>query len=343
MRETVATITWLLLASTLIALLALSSSVASAQDASSQPTGAGAASQPSAEDRTAAADAFDRGTRAYLARDYGRAAQWFETAYSMAPASAALVQAVRAHERAGNRVRAATLALRLTVTYATDRGAMRQAEQSLRVASELVRVDVGCERACTIELDGSLMELASFFLEPGAEHIIRATFDTGSIEERVTGTAGEVRALRMEAPPAPPEVVAVVEPEPEPEPEPAPVPVPSSGSGISPAFGLVALGLTAVAGGVLVWSGVDALDGVPAYEAAPTPAGLADGQGRELRTNVLIGVTAGLAVTTLVLMIVADWGGGSSEETTSPEAVTLTSVAPLPVEGGLVMAAGGRF
>lgn len=297
---------------------------------------------PSAEERQAAADAFDRGTRSYLARDYARAAEWFETAYRMAPASAALIQAVRAHERAGNRVRAATLALRLTVNYTGDRAAARQAETTLRLASELVRVDVGCERSCTIELDGTLQELASFFVEPGGEHVIRATFDTGSVEERFTGAAGEVRALRMEAPPAP--VVAETETETEVETEGTEVPVTTpvvasgGGGGLTPVVGLVGVGLTAVAGGVLVWSGIDTLDGVGPYEMRPTPAGLADGQSRELRTNVLIGVTAGLGVASVILLAVADWDGDPQPAEQPP----VTAVI-VPTEGGALAAVGGSF
>jgi hypothetical protein len=60
---------------------------------------------------------------------------------------------------------------------------------------------------------------------------------------------------------------------------------------------------------VLIWSGIDTLDGVPAYQADPTTERLADGQMRELRTNVMIGVTAGLAVTTLIFALVTDWDG----------------------------------
>nr|MDQ3036002.1 hypothetical protein [Myxococcota bacterium] len=81
---------------------------ARAQDAADAPPIP--AAEPTAQERQAAADAFDRGTRAFLARDYPRAGQWFETAYRMAPAAVALIGAVRAYERGGNVQRAATLA-----------------------------------------------------------------------------------------------------------------------------------------------------------------------------------------------------------------------------------------
>lgn len=301
--------------------------------------------EPSAEERQAAADAFDRGTRAYLARDYARAAEWFETAYRMAPASAALIQAIRAHERAGDRVRAATLALRLTVNYPTDRAAMRQAESTLVLASELVRVDVGCARHCTIELDGTLMELASFFLEPGGTHVVRATFDTGTVEERISGAAGEVRALRIEAPTAP--VVAetpAAEPGrlPEPDAQRTSGPVVARGGGLTPALGLIGVGLTAAAGAVLIWSGIDTLAGVDPYRMDPTPARLADGQSRELRTNVLIGVTAGLALASAIFLLVADWSGASADLDAPAAEPSLTAVIA-PIDAGVIAAMRGSF
>ncbi len=63
--------------------------------------------------------------------------------------------------------------------------------------------------------------------------------------------------------------------------------------------------LTLIAGGFLVWSTLDMYDGVAAYEATPTMSGLAAGQDREARTNILLGVTAGLAGATALALILA--------------------------------------
>lgn len=320
--------------------LALVACVWVAPPARAQDTAEAPAAEPSAQDRQAAADAFDRGTRAFLARDYPRAGQWFETAYRMAPAAVALIGAVRAHERGGNERRAATLALRLEAVHGDDADAARQAQQTLRAhASTLVRVDVVCEGECTVELDGTLMEHPSFFVAPSTEHVVRATFSAGSAEQPIAAAAGgETRELRFEAPP-PPEPVAVVDPAPEPIAAPDArdrVPVQGGGGGISPAFAITGLVLTAIGGGVLVWSGIDTMDGVPAYELDPTPARLADGQERELRTNVLIGVTAGLAAVTVLLAIFTDWDGSPSEQ---PSVQALVA----PIDGGAAGFVGGRF
>ena len=114
---------------------------------------------------------------------------------------------------------------------------------------------------------------------------------------------------------------------------------PASGGGLSPVAFAIALGATAVAGGVLTWSGLDTLDGVPAYRDMPTVERLRDGQSRELRTNILIGVTGALALTSLILAIVTDWDGEpeSAAQGTAPQVSLFVS----PDAGMLTL--GGRF
>jgi hypothetical protein len=105
----------------------------------------------------------------------------------------------------------------------------------------------------------------------------------------------------------------MTEPEPEPTvatPEPAPVepepavvtPVAEPEASRLPTwvfFG--AAGLTAAVAGVTVWSGLDTLSARDDYVADPTEAGYEDGISRQRRTNVLIGVSIGLAVGTAVV------------------------------------------
>src|SRR5690606_26751605 len=106
-----------------------------------------------AGDQQSAAAAYDHATALYVSREYAQAAALFETAHRLAPASAALIQAVRAHGRAGNELRAATLALRLEALYPDDRAATRAAAVALRPAGQFARVDVTCE-GCRLQLDG---------------------------------------------------------------------------------------------------------------------------------------------------------------------------------------------
>ncbi len=291
----------------------------------------------SARDRQSAAEAYDRGTAAYLAEDFEGAAQWFETAYRLAPAAAALVQATRAYQRAGNEQRAATLALRLNASYPDDRTARTTAQRALAAARRFLRVDVTCAGDCTLEVGGAIMGHTSFFLAPDADHEVTAEFETGRVTQTARGAAGETVALSFEAPPAP-------EPEPEPEPEPVtPEPEPivqpaEGGGGVPLAVTITGLVITAGLGGVLIWSGVDALDGVPAYEANPTAEGLADGRSREERTNWLIAGTAVAGAATVILAIFTDWGGGDG----NAEDTAVTATLDLGPDRA-ILGARGRF
>jgi len=309
--------------------------------------------EPSAADRDAAATAYDRGTSAFLSHDYARAAQWFETAYRLAPNPQALLGAMRAHERNGDLMRAGTLALRAAAFHADDPAAARAASATLAQATPLfLRVNVTCIASegsadCTVELDGVLASHTSFFVAPDIAHRIVAAFATGNAETSVTGAAGETRSVTLEAPPPPAEGVVMAG-----EAGGSRLVVASDPRGLSPAYFAVGSVLTVAAAGTLIWSGVDTLAGVGPYEADPTPERLADGQGRELRTNVLIGVTGALAVTTIVLGIVTDWDGAPSEAAEAPAApsptVSAVSVAPMPnVSGdgvdGAMLGVTGRF
>lgn len=263
----------------------------------------------SVEDRAKAAEAYDRGTSAYLSAEYERAAHWFERAYRIAPTSAALLQAVRAHSKAGNSIRAANLALELQDKYPNDARAAKAADAVVaRVAPQGVLVTATCEKACTLELDGALVRHPSFFVTPNVEHSVRAAYEQGETSTFVQGEPGSTKSVALAAPAAPP-----------------PPPLPRW------AF-FSALGATVALGAVTVWSGVDANRGVSDYETAartasspginngesPTPAEraqslLEEGQDKERRTNILIGVTAGMAVSTAVLGVFTNWKGDSRE------------------------------
>jgi hypothetical protein len=300
-----------------------------------------AQSEPSAADRAAAGEAYDRGTAAFLAHDYARAATLFETAYRLAPSAPALIQAIRSHEHAHETLRAGSLALRLEALYGSERQAARQAHTTLQAAtSHFLRVDVTCSATCTIELDGTVEDYTSFFVDPATAHSVRASFDTGAAAaQATTGAAGATQALaftRPEPPPPPPVEVAEVVPPPHEEPPP-PAPPPPASSGLHPGIFIAAAGLTLAAGGVLIWSAVDMYNGVPAYNANPTDALYQAGHQTEIRTWVLEGVTGALAVTSVLLAIFTDWnalGGGSSEH---------ASIAPYASPYGAGLVARGEF
>ncbi len=286
----------------------------------------------SVEDRAEAADAYDQGTSAYLSERYELAAHWFERAYRLAPTSTALLQAVRAHHKAGNSIRAADLTLQLRDEYPADARSKQITDtliEAVQPANVLVKAE--CEKACTLELDGALVQHPTFFVTPDVEHSLKAAFDNGETSTFVQGAAGTTKTVTLAGPAPPP-----------------PPPVPRW------AF-YSSLGATVALGAVTAWSGIDANNGVSDYESAarsanspginnggsPTPqqqaqALLDEGQKKERRTNILIGVTAGMAVTTVVLGVFTNWKGESRDATSKriePSVAVSTKGGGLTIKG----------
>jgi hypothetical protein len=287
-----------------------------------------------AEDRRGAAAAYDRASAAYLSRNYEQAAEYFEVADRLAPSAAALVQAVRSHQRAGNELRAASLALRLAARYPNDRQAQSVASRVLDGAGErYVRVDVECD-GCAVLVDGAVLDHPSFFVEPGEEHRITAHFETGDVEETVQGDAGETRAISLDAPAPTGPPVPSDEPAPTGPPSAVDPPEVDDGGGLPPVAAVIAGVLTLGAAGVATWSGLDALAGVDGYEADPTQDALERGQARERRTNILIGVAAGLAAVTIALALLTDWDGEEESDASLRASVAIVPGGGAAVVGG---------
>ncbi|MFI5306781.1 MAG: tol-pal system YbgF family protein [Polyangiales bacterium] len=312
------------------------------------------AQQSDARQRQAAAEAYDQGTAAYVAGDYEKAAEWFETANRMSPAAPALIQATRAHQQAGHNARAATLALRLTTEYGSEPSAQQVGQGVLdQLSGQLVRVDVSCN-GCTLDVDGTLQERNSFFVDPGDEHTVTAGFETGERKSQMSGRAGETKTLSFTAPPPPPpredgSTGGAVEAHAE------------GGKPLKPVFTFIGAGVT---GALLIASIVSTIDmssGVTPYETAankynqcvkntPTKcetlyadakSKLDSGQSKETRTTVFwIATGAAAAATTVIAALLTDWSGKSSANTPAePE----LSLGIAPTDRGLAAAMKGRF
>ncbi|MEM7606420.1 MAG: hypothetical protein AAF411_13770 [Myxococcota bacterium] len=272
------------------------------------------------QQRQAAANAYDRGSAAFLAEDYETAARWFETAHNLAPAPSALLQAARAHQAAGNGTRAATLALQLTQEFG---GAAAHAGGTLlgELEPQFGRVDVECD-GCAVQVDGELAPYTSVFVTPDAAHEIVLGFSTGDVERSATVGAGQRIRIEAEAPAAPEPAAATVTPAPRTaERAEPPPPERVERGGLPPALFAIALIGTVGAGATLVWSGLNVRSENDDYERAVEEGRfedaqrlLDDGQSGETRTNALIGVTAGLGVLTIVFAAVTDWGGDDDDD-----------------------------
>jgi hypothetical protein len=255
----------------------------------------------SPDDLKAAAKLFAEGQRSYREGDYRHAAEAFETAYKKAPRLPPLYNAARAWQKGGELVRAANLYasyLRKAPPSAPDRNNATSALRDLE--SRVAKLEVHAVDFTDLKLDGVPVDVEDqsvasllVYVTPGS-HVVEGKHAGKSAQERPSATAGAsmsvVLVAKEEAAPPP----VVMEPE-------------KPHGGWSPIVVIVGGGLTAVAGGLLVWSGIDTLNQRSTFDASPTQQNLDTGKSDQARTNVLLGVTLGLAVLTGVAAIFVDW------------------------------------
>ncbi len=269
---------------------------------------------PGPEDRQAAAREFAEAQRAFGAGDYKLAAEQFEAAYKHKPHHASLWNAARARQRMGDTTRAANLYaryLREAPPAARDRNTAITALQKLTPKlGQLEITSVGLDH---VKVDREPIMDRTVFVNPGA-HVVEAKV---AGQDRVVNQPANVDAGQTQS-------VALVAPS---EPKIAPTPTPTtpsptptkprereedrSGGGWSPAVVAVGGGLTAVAGGLAIISGLDVVNQKSSFDKDPSQSNLDTGKSKQLRTNILLGVTAGLGVLTGVAAIwLVDWHSG---------------------------------
>lgn len=280
---------------------------------------------PSPERLKAAAEEYDAGRRAYIDGRWAEAAEHFENAYHDAPAPAALRGAIRAHRKARQFDRAATLAALGRNVYSDDEGIQKLSTEILdTLGPHLFHLRVECKPACSIAVDRRVVSFSDedeieVFVKAGEHELVASFGDDRVVERTFTAKKGGDRTFTLKAPPpkksAPPEGGPGVG---QPPPDKAQKTKP-----LSPWVFGVAAGLTAVAGGITIWSGIDTLNnpGTDAVrrdcagqdESCPTyQAGL----DAERRTNLLIGTTAGLGVVSAAIgLFFTDWGGSKRPPT----------------------------
>ncbi len=278
--------------------------------------GAGAQEAPPPAVVEIAAEHFAAGERAFAAGDFLRAAEAFEAAHRAAPQPAALWNAARSWHKAGEVARAANLYrryLRDAPEGAADRDEATRAMVAL--GARLGRLDVVAPGAAAVSVDGQLVESSTWFVNPGT-HLVSADLQGARVVREVSVEEGGVRTVVLEPPPA----VAGDPPRPGPAPTrpPAARPVPKAEEhgGAGPwLFGLVA-GTTALSAGLTIASGVDTLLARNEYLDIPEDERTLDlydqGKFKQDRTNVMIGVTGGLALVSAAVAVFAiDWGQGT--------------------------------
>jgi hypothetical protein len=278
-------------------------------------------------DRKAAQTSFQEGQKAFKSGDFRLAAERFDEAYKRAPHHAPLWNAGRAWHRAGELTRAANIYakyLREAPSNAPDRN--RATAALKEVQTKLGRIDVHATGVGDVKVDGEPFEGEGVYVVPGA-HVVEGLTKSEpreSVRFPQSVSAGQIVSVALvppAAPPPPPPPVAVIVPA-------TAVPVASgattttttpgsaSSGGVSPWFFVAGTVVTLAAGGVTVWSGLDVSSKKDAYLGGEqTQAKYDAGKSAEMRTNVLIGVTGGLALLTVVTgLFLVDWKGSGGKD-----------------------------
>lgn len=341
-----------------LAVVLQSASLACAAEEAVEPT--------PAQVRTAA-EAFDRGREAYKAEEYVEAAEQFESADANAPSAAALELAIRARDKANQLDRAATLAALALARHPDDPSIQKIAPPIVqRAKAELFQLDIKCDDPCDVTVAGKIAPGRratdrTVYVGPG-KYAVRAGWSGDRSESKsfeaakgaATALSFHVPAESTAAPALPAGAAASTSGE-------ATVDAgPRKSGGLPPVVFIVGAGLTAVAGGITIWSGLDTQNNPGADKVRSTcQAGNTEecqslyqkGVDSQHRTNILLGVTAGVGVATAVIgAFFTDWSGGSKAAPEAEQARALKTKKPsfsiqpwVSVGAGASVGALGRF
>jgi hypothetical protein len=334
---------------------------------------ASAAAQPTPTQIREAAEAFDRGREAYKSEDYVSAAEQFERADALAPSPTALEYAIRSRDRATQLDRAATLAALVSKRYPdnTTLGKVASDAQE-RARASLFELSVQCSDPCDLAVDDKIVpgtaDITRTLFLPAGHHSVRAGFGSETAgSEEVDAKAGGKGNVSFEAPApagsAPPITAPPVSAGP-----PHAGADKTSRSGWSPVVFWIGAGITGAAGIATAWSGIDTLNNPGKEkikedcrpEEGTSCSAYQEGLSNQRRTNILLGATAAVGVTTILIGVLAtDWGGSSapSEPEKPEDEYTLSGSKPrarrarsalrvqpwLLLGNGALVGAEGRF
>lgn len=307
------------------------------------------ASPASAEDdRERARKAYDRGLVAHKRGAFAVAANEFALADALAPSAVALRAAVDAAVSADDPVLGMELVGRSKRAVSPPDLAASLDKARAAFAGRTGRVVLVCNEGapCEGSVDGTVLAVGKERVMRIGDHAVRLRASGGEESRVVRIVADDVVELRPSAASG-----AVVVPTPTPTPTPAtassasapptvapppaspgpagppvpqsPSPSPSSDKAESrkplpPIFVVVGAGLTAIAGGVSVWSALDTKsthDTFVSTTCSTTSSTecttlASSGRSAQTRTNVLLATTGGLSVVTLIVAVfLVDWGG----------------------------------
>lgn len=322
--------------------------------------------EPSPTQVRSAAEAFDRGREAYKSEDYVEAAEQFESADANAPSPAALELAIRARDKAGQLDRAATLSALALARHPDDPNIQKIAPGIIaRAKAELFELSLKCNDPCDVTVAGKLAPgrrstERTVYVSPGRYTVLAGWSGDRSSSQQVDAASGAQGSLEFQAPavPAAPPLAMPPAAMGATGDEPADGGTPHKSSALPPAVFWVGVGLTAVVGGVSIWSGLDTQSNPgPDKVRAACMIGAGDcqtlyqqGVDKQHRTNILIGVTAGVGIATGVIgAFFTDWGGAAKKPAPDAEQAAKVhkkgfSMEPwVTIGSGASVGALGRF
>ncbi len=316
----------------------------------------GARRRPGADQIQFAAREHDLGYRAYLNKQYDEAASHFENAFFAAPTPAELRSAVRARHDAGELARAATLAAIGQRRFPSDAATSKVAADAIAQARphQVYEVQLASSAEYSVAIDEKIVvaersKESRIFVNPGAHQLLVSWSDDRNTRIAIDAQEGGSQSLQLEPPglarvEAPPAARSHAGPWPRRSGAGPPVTVPLAVARPSRRLHrnpLVRLyssrGLRSrpLAPGSLcgrVSTPVELIRGPITRRDAACGAGQSadctnlyqTGRDAQSRTNVLIGVTSGVAaVTAIVGLFFTQW---------SPAVATVgTHAAPAPV------------
>ncbi|HEX3342983.1 MAG TPA: hypothetical protein VHS09_00370, partial [Polyangiaceae bacterium] len=247
---------------------------------------------------------------------FDEAATHFENAFFAAPNPAELRSAIRARREAGQLARAATLAAIAERRYPEDSALAKLTAETLGQARPKTQeVHVVAALECNVAVDDKVVTTEKakdflFFVDPGKHELVFGWSEGRTRAVPLEARAGATQLLKPEAPPVPVK----------PPPEQAPAAVAASPRPFGPVVFLIGAGLTAVGVGATVWSGLDTQKhpGTAAVRADCVGQGTScpeyqQGVSAQLRTNILLAATGGVAAITAVTgLFFTDWSGSAS-------------------------------
>ena len=271
--------------------------------------------------------AYERGTAAYRRKDYATAAREYAAADALSPNPTALQAAIDATVQGDDPVLGLQLLERARGAPRTSAllSTMLVAEQ--KFAHRTGRIGIVCPaQPCLATIDGAAIDPSqptlvrvgahTVMLESGGSSTTRTLTVAPDETQTITAASPASPPSSSSSPPAPPPAPSTPPPTP-PAPAPSPAPPPADASGLSPVWLFATLGATVIAGGLTIASGIDTSNKSSAFTNAGCRAPGApfatcnplssDGQSAQMRTNILIGVTAALGLASAVLVPFVRW------------------------------------